>query len=72
MRMRLLPAGGECYLKSSGLILVGDDSSLSTGGAIRGLNFAGHVPLASQRPYPIMVYSVANYRLHLSHFWTNI
>ena len=32
------------------------------------------MPLASQSPYPIMVYSVANYtdyRPHLSHFWTN-
>ena len=27
----------------------------------------GHVLLASQSPYPITVYSVANYRLHLSH-----
>jgi len=27
----------------------------------------GHVVLASQSPYPITVYSVANYRPHLSH-----
>ena len=33
------------------------------------LIFAGYVPLASQSPYPIIVYSVANYRPHLSHFW---
>ena len=26
------------------------------------------VPLASHRPYPIIVYFVANYRPHLSHF----
>ena len=28
-----------------------------------------HVLLGSQNPYPIIVYSVANYRLHVSHFW---
>ena len=33
-----------------------------------GLIFAGYVPLASQNPYPIIVYSVDNYRPHLSHF----
>ena len=37
-----------------------------------GLIFAGYVPLASQRPYPIIVYFVANYRPHLSHFWANM
>ena len=26
------------------------------------------MPLAFQSPYPIIVYSVANYRTHLSHF----
>ena len=36
---------------------------------VLGLIFAGYVPLASQSPYPIMVYSVAKYRPHLSHFW---
>ena len=36
------------------------------------LIFAGYVPLASQSPYPIIVYSVANYRPHLSHFWANM
>ena len=25
----------------------------------------------SQSPYPIIIYSVANYRPHLSHFWGN-
>ena len=34
--------------------------------------FAGYVPLASQNPHPIRVYSVANYRPHLSHFWANV
>ena len=28
--------------------------------------------LASQSPYPIIVYSVANYILHLSHLWANM
>ena len=37
-----------------------------------GLIFAGHVPLASKSPYPIIVYSVANYRPRLGHFWTNM
>ena len=34
--------------------------------------FAGYVSLASQSPYPIIVYSVARYRLHLSRFWPNM
>ena len=37
------------------------------GGLLRFI-FAGYVPLASQNPYPIIVYFVAKYRLHLSHF----
>ena len=37
-----------------------------------GLVFAGYVPPASQNPYPIIVYSVAKYRPHLSHFWENV
>ena len=41
-------------------------------GYLPGYIFAGYVPLASQSPYPVIVYSVANYTLHLSHFWTNI
>ena len=28
--------------------------------------------MASQNPYPIIVYSVANCRPHLSHFWANV
>ena len=39
------------------------------GGGELGLIFAGYVLLASQSPYPIIVYSVANYIPHLSHFW---
>ena len=43
-----------------------------TGGGVLGLIFAGYMLLASQSPYPITVYSVANYRPHLSHFWANM
>ena len=42
------------------------------GGAVLGSSFAGYVPLASQNPYPIIVYSVASYRSHLSPFWANV
>ena len=41
-------------------------------GGVLGSIFAGYVPLASPDPYPIIVYSVANYRPHVSHFWANI
>ena len=41
-------------------------------GGLLGSGFAGYVPLASQNPHPIIVYSVANYRPHLSHFWENV
>ena len=41
-------------------------------GGLLGSGFAGYVPLASQNPHPIIVYSVANYRPHLSHFWANV
>ena len=51
------------------------DQELGSGeftGGVLGLIFAGYVLLASQSPYPITVYSVANYRPHLSHFWANM
>ena len=38
------------------------------GGGVLGLRFVGYVPLASQSPCPIIVYFVASYRPHLSHF----
>ena len=38
------------------------------GGGVLGFSFAGYVPLASQSPCPIIVYFVASYRPHLSHF----
>ena len=41
-------------------------------GGVLGSIFAGYVPLAYPDPYPIIVYSVANYRPHVSHFWANI
>ena len=42
------------------------------GGGVLGLIFAGYVPLASESPYPIKVYSGATYGPHLSHFWANM
>ena len=42
------------------------------GGGELGLMFAGLVPLASQSPYPILVYFLANYRLHPTHFLENV
>ena len=42
------------------------------GGGVLGLVFAGYVLLASENPCPIIVFSVVNYRPHLSHFWANM
>ena len=39
---------------------------------IRVAGYWVHVPLVSQTPYPKIVYSVANYRTHLSHFRANL
>ena len=41
------------------------------GGGVLGSIFAGFVPLASPNPYPIIVYSVTNYRPHVSHLRAN-
>ena len=41
-------------------------------GELLGLIFTGYLPLASQNPYPIIVYSVAKYRPHLRHFWETV
>ena len=41
-----------------------------TGSSI-GLIFAGYAPLASQSLYSIIVYFVAEFRPHFSHFWVN-
>ena len=43
-------------------------NGLEPRGGLLGSIFAGCVPLASWSPYPIIVYSVANYRPHVSHF----
>ena len=51
-------------------MLRGDPASSEK--AVLGLIFAGYLPLASQSPYPIIVYSVAHFRAHLSHFWANV
>ena len=42
------------------------------GGGVLELMFAGYVPLANQSPYPLIVYFLANYRPHLSHFLENV
>ena len=48
------------------------ESDLRSGpGEVLGSIFAGYVLLASSNPYPIIVYSVANYRPHVSNFWAN-
>ena len=39
------------------------------GGGSWPVRFAEYVPLASQSPYLIILYSVANYKPHLSPFW---
>ena len=38
------------------------------GGGCLELMFTRYVPLASQSPYSIIVYFLANYRAHLSYF----
>ena len=47
-------------------------SSPRVGGGILWLMFAGYVPLASQSPCPVIVYFLANYRPHPSHFLENV
>ena len=47
-------------------------ATFAGGGGVLGLMFAGYVPLSSQSPYPIIVYFLANYRAHLSHFLENV
>ena len=43
-----------------------------SGGGVLGSSFVGYESLASQNPYPIIVYSAASYRPNLSHFRANI
>ena len=40
----------------------------AAGGGCLELMFTRYVPLASQSPYSIIVYFLANYRAHLSYF----
>ena len=40
------------------------------GGGLESI-FAGYVPMAYQKPYPMIVYSVANYGPHLCLFLAN-
>ena len=47
-------------------------TGLSLPGGVLGFMFARYVPLASQSPYPIIAYFLANYRPHLSHFLENV
>ena len=47
-----------------------NDSTSSPGGF--GSIFAGYVPLSSQSPFSIIAPALANYRLHLGHFWANV
>ena len=48
------------------------NTTIEPRGGELGLMFAGLVPLASQSPYPILVYFLANYRLHPTHFLENV
>ena len=48
--------------------LFGKGPGAGVGGGYLGHFFAGYVPLTSQNPNPIIVYSVANHRLHVNHF----
>ena len=50
------------------------DITVGGGGGVElpGLIFAGYLPLASQSPYPIIVYSVAKHKPHLRHFWETV
>ena len=63
---------GYTSLQHRGKALSPVIQTLDTRGGLLGLIFAGYVPLASQSPYPIIVYFVANCRPHLGHFWANM
>ena len=52
--------------------VLGFSTGACSGGGVLGSIFAEYVPLAPPSPYPIIVYSVANYRPHVSHLWANI
>ena len=56
------------FLSSQQILLLQQKFGARGGGGVFRSGFAGYVPLASQNPYPIIIYSVTNYRPHLSHF----
>ena len=58
------PVGGILYKTADPLSF----SWAVAPGGLLGVIFAGYVLLATQSPYPIIVYFVANYRPQLSHF----
>ena len=64
-----LVIGDLCYAHR---ILESARANIAGGGGVLELIFAGYVPLASQSPYPVVVYSVATYRPHLSDFWATV
>ena len=55
-----------------GLQLISNANARGGEGGVLGLMLAGYVQLAYQSPYPIIVYFLANYRPHLSHFLRNV
>ena len=61
----ILGLKGSCSIMDGNMGSKGD--VVRGGGVMLGLIFAGYVPLASQSPYPILVYSVANHMPHLSY-----
>ena len=58
----------ECSLFS----VVLSDIAARGGWGLLGSILAGYVPLASQNPFPFIVYFMANYRPHLSYFWVDV
>ena len=62
---------GNSYIngeKSTKLSAILDSGGGGGGGRLLRSIFAGYLPLASQSPYPIKVYFLANNKPHLSHF----
>ena len=59
-------------ISGSGVVARAAGPGRRGGGVVLGLGFAGYVPLVSQNPHPIIVYSVASYRPHPIHFWANV
>ena len=67
------PGRINCSVMSSKLIyFCSQCKTKQPRGGVLGSIFAGYVPLASPKPYPIKVYSGANYRPHVRHVWANI